>query len=368
MLQVRLGKKEDITRLNEIYATAREFMRATGNPNQWKNTNPTEEQVLEDIELGRCKVIYDETGIHGVFALCQGEDPTYEYIEGGQWLNNEAYVTIHRIASDQTRRGIFRVAMDECKKYADNIRIDTHKDNAVMQRTLEKYDFQHCGVIYLANGEPREAYQWAKRNIQDKDYSYNTPANVIIKELSARYNVSIAKADTFEKELEKIGFLEITDGDELFHSSSLEFCYLTINTKNGLKSRDRKPFNVVINLKQGMLEEVASAVIVLGISGKGLFTADNKLVSVASVLGAVFSALSLTKINFSENETAILLALQNGSKREEECLQVTNTILREYRYDELSEDAFMRAVNNLDYCRCISITAGILSVNEKIKS
>ena len=163
MLQVRLGKKEDIPRLNEIYATAREFMRATGNPNQWKNTNPTEEQILEDIEKSRCNVIYDENGIHGVFALCQGEDPTYEYIEGGQWLNNEAYVTIHRIASDQTTRGIFRVAMDECKKYASNIRIDTHKDNAVMQRTLEKYDFQHCGVIYLANGEPREAFQWAKK-------------------------------------------------------------------------------------------------------------------------------------------------------------------------------------------------------------
>ena len=32
-----------------------------------------------------------------------------------------------------------------------------------MQRTLEKYDFQHCGVIYLANGEPREAYQWVKK-------------------------------------------------------------------------------------------------------------------------------------------------------------------------------------------------------------
>lgn len=168
MLQVRLGKKEDIARLNEIYATAREFMRATGNPNQWKNTNPTEEQILEDIEKNRCNVIYDETGVHGVFALCQGEDPTYEYIEGGQWLNNEAYVTIHRIASDQLARGIFRIAMEECKKYADNIRIDTHKDNAVMQRTLEKYDFQHCGVIYLTNGEPREAFQWAKEKFYIK--------------------------------------------------------------------------------------------------------------------------------------------------------------------------------------------------------
>ncbi|SFT51259.1 hypothetical protein SAMN02910301_1427 [Lachnospiraceae bacterium XBD2001] len=162
MLQVRSAEKDDIEIINQIYETAREFMRATGNPNQWKNTNPTEEQVLGDIQQGRCKVIYNVSGIHGVFALCQGEDPTYEYIEGGRWLNNEPYVTIHRIASDQTTRGIFHVAMEECKKYADNIRIDTHKDNVVMQRTLKKYDFQHCGVIYLANGEPREAFQWAK--------------------------------------------------------------------------------------------------------------------------------------------------------------------------------------------------------------
>ena len=211
--------------------------------------------------------------------------------------------------------------------------------------------------------------QLKRRNIQeDKDYSYNSPANVIIKELSARYNVSLAKADTFEKQLEKIGFLEITAGDELFHSSTLEFCYLTINTKNGLTSRDRKPFNVVINLKNGMLEEIASAVIGLGISSAGLATSDNKLVSVASILGAVFSALSLTKINFSENETAVLLALQNGSKTEEDCLRATNAILRDYHYEELSEDTFMRAVNNLYNCRCISIVEGLLSIEETIKS
>lgn len=139
--------------------------------------------------------------------------------------------------------------------------------------------------------------------------------------------MSLVKAEPFEKQLEKIGFLEITAGDELFHSSTLEFCYLNINTKNGLTSRDRKPFNVVINLRNGRLEEIASAVIGLAISSAGLATSGNKLVSVASILGAVFSALSLTKINFSENETAILLALQNGSKTEEDCLRATQQTL-----------------------------------------
>ena len=40
-----------------------------------------------------------------------------------------------------------------------SIRIDTHKDNVIMHHILRKYGFQHCGVIFLANGDPREAYQ-----------------------------------------------------------------------------------------------------------------------------------------------------------------------------------------------------------------
>ena len=45
-------------------------------------------------------MIYDETGIHGVFALFEGAEPTYAHIEEGEWLNDEPYVTIHRLAGD----------------------------------------------------------------------------------------------------------------------------------------------------------------------------------------------------------------------------------------------------------------------------
>ena len=149
MLLVRKATTEDYNIIHGIYEIAREFMIRTGNPNQWKRTNPTAEQIRTDIDQGICHVICDESGIHGVFALCQGEDPTYKSIEGGQWLNQNPYVTIHRIASDQKAHGIFAAAIDECKKYEDNMRIDTHKDNKVMQQTLEKYGFKHCGVIYF---------------------------------------------------------------------------------------------------------------------------------------------------------------------------------------------------------------------------
>jgi hypothetical protein len=56
-------------------------------------------------------------------------------------------VTIHGIASDQKVRGIFTSAMEHCKLYANNIRIDTHSDNKVMQMILEKHGFVRCGII-----------------------------------------------------------------------------------------------------------------------------------------------------------------------------------------------------------------------------
>ena len=47
-------------------------------------------------------------------------------------------------------------------KFISNIRIDTHHDNLVMQKVLNKHGFMKCGVIYLKNGNPRLAYHYEK--------------------------------------------------------------------------------------------------------------------------------------------------------------------------------------------------------------
>lgn len=161
MLTVRKAETTEFDVIMGIYRIAQDFMIRTGNPNQWKRTNPAPEQIREDIENGICHVICDDDEIHGVFALCEGIDPTYLYIEGGEWLNDGTYVTIHRIAGDQKAHGIFTSAMEYCKNFADNIRIDTHEDNKVMQNVLAKHGFLRCGIIYLKNGDPRIAYQWS---------------------------------------------------------------------------------------------------------------------------------------------------------------------------------------------------------------
>lgn len=169
-MQIRKAKPEDLDSILEIYKIAREFMINSGNPNQWRKEKPAKEQIEADIKNGICNVIYEGDEIHGVFALCEGIDPTYLYIEDGKWLNDEKYVTIHRIASDGNAHGIFEAAMNKCKEYADNIRIDTHEDNKVMQGALKKFGFKRCGIIYLSNGEPRIAFQWKKEvRIETKD-------------------------------------------------------------------------------------------------------------------------------------------------------------------------------------------------------
>lgn len=146
----------------EIYHYAQDFMIRTGNPQQWGRTYPDPALIEADIRAGLCKVIFDETGVHGVFALLTGEEPTYAQIENGAWLNDEPYVTIHRIAGDGQAHGLFQCAAEYCKRISANVRIDTHADNRIMQRLIERSGFQKCGVIYVRDGSPRIAYQWKR--------------------------------------------------------------------------------------------------------------------------------------------------------------------------------------------------------------
>ena len=64
----------------------------SGNPTQWVHFYPDADLIKSDIDKNACKVIYDEDGIHGVFSVFDGAEPTYKHIEGGNWLNEEPYL------------------------------------------------------------------------------------------------------------------------------------------------------------------------------------------------------------------------------------------------------------------------------------
>ena len=155
--EVRNAEYEDLPVIEKIYAYARGFMAKTGNPNQWGKTNPPAPQLKKDVENRLLFVITEGSGIHGVFYFYIGEDPTYLQIEGGAWRSGKPYGTIHRIAGDGSG-GILKTAVAFCEKQIDHLRIDTHHDNYVMQRAVEKVGFQRRGIIYIADGSPRIAY------------------------------------------------------------------------------------------------------------------------------------------------------------------------------------------------------------------
>lgn len=157
MYQIRRANKEDLPQIQSVYSFARAFMARTGNPHQWGSTHPPLRQLEEDVRLGNLYVAEDSAGIHGVFAFILGEDPTYTRIEDGAWHSVRPYGTIHRIASDGSG-GVFSAALCFCRSQMQHIRIDTHHDNKVMQHVIEKHGFQRCGIIYIADGNPRIAY------------------------------------------------------------------------------------------------------------------------------------------------------------------------------------------------------------------
>lgn len=143
----------------EIYSRARQWMADNGNPTQWGKEYPRRDVIEQDINRGISYVCDDIHGIQGVFTFIIGDDPTYQIIEEGAWLNQGKYGTIHRLASAGNRRGVAYRCFGWCVEQCGNVRVDTHADNKIMQHVIEKSGFVRCGRIYAEDGTPRIAYQ-----------------------------------------------------------------------------------------------------------------------------------------------------------------------------------------------------------------
>jgi len=158
-MTIRDSRYEDIPRMLELFDAARGIMRSDGNMTQWLPGYPSEDLLRSEIEKGYSHIIEDDGKVVAVFSFIIGRDPTYSWINGA-WLDDEApYGTIHRIASTPDSHGVAKALFDWCGRQIPVLRIDTHKDNRIMQKCILKAGFTYCGIIHIADGSERLAYQ-----------------------------------------------------------------------------------------------------------------------------------------------------------------------------------------------------------------
>lgn len=161
-MTIRQATYADLKSIMKLFEGAKAIMRASGNRHQWNDGYPSEDIVVEDIRNGYCHLACLGDAIIAVMALIPGPDPTYSYIEGN-WPDENPYYVIHRIAAPVPGRNVAATLLDWAFEHIatkgyHSIRIDTHRDNCIMKHILTKYGFSECGVIYLENGDPRDAY------------------------------------------------------------------------------------------------------------------------------------------------------------------------------------------------------------------
>ncbi|WP_221372734.1 GNAT family N-acetyltransferase [Clostridium perfringens] len=164
-MEFRQAKISDLDQIVEIIELSKKYLKET-KVDQWQDGYPAKEDLRRDIESGNSYVLTNKDEIVATTVISLDGESTYNSIFNGEWITNEDYIVMHRVAvHDKYKgKGIFKELIKEAEILALNkgissIKIDTHRDNISMQRAVVKNDFQKCGIIYLEDGSERIAFE-----------------------------------------------------------------------------------------------------------------------------------------------------------------------------------------------------------------
>ncbi|WP_422486845.1 GNAT family N-acetyltransferase [Gudongella sp. DL1XJH-153] len=162
MFVFRRSTIKDIDAIEQIANDGKELLKSNG-INQWQiGTYPDRELFMQDIEEGIGYVVSEEEVVVAICAVTFTEEISYRLLTLGSWktADNEVYATVHRAAVARKHQGknITKFLFDSVAKLAAeegavSVRVDTHPDNAAMNRSLQKAGFEKCGEFYIQEGD-----------------------------------------------------------------------------------------------------------------------------------------------------------------------------------------------------------------------
>lgn len=165
MISFRQAQLDDLDSIMTIINHAIENLRIDGVP-QWQNGSPNRDIIRDDIQNNHTILMFDNDRLVATVCLMFDEEPTYQSLTGGLWINKGKYATIHRIAAGPNahRSQYASMFLAHCIKITQSkkihsVRIDTHQDNHKMLGLIAKFHFTPCGTITLSDGSPRVAFE-----------------------------------------------------------------------------------------------------------------------------------------------------------------------------------------------------------------
>ena len=116
----------------------------------WRPDEGMSERQIQK-ELNRQAVIFEEACMHGYKAKAVKFQELAE-----EWFAEYARLNLRSTTYERMKQLTHRIY-----PAIGHLRIDTHADNEPMLNAVKRYGFKHCGVIYVADGSPREAFQYS---------------------------------------------------------------------------------------------------------------------------------------------------------------------------------------------------------------
>ncbi len=154
----RKATLSDIPCILPVIEDAKAFLRQNG-VDQWQDGFPNPTTLTEDINKRHSFVIYsqeNQVSPAGFLVLSLEPEPPYHNPVEGKLQLEGPYVTIHRTAvkKENQRKGISHAMFAFAEDFALSnntkiLRVDTHKDNKIMQHILDREGFKYCCLVQL---------------------------------------------------------------------------------------------------------------------------------------------------------------------------------------------------------------------------